>query len=95
MVHHWKEDRTGNKDRNWRQEPLAKAAYELAHWTMLGHLAYTSQAHLPKDGATHSGLYPPTSITTTNMDTGYSDLGGSSVEIFSSQATLDLRHVDN
>ena len=27
------------------------------------------------------------------MDTGYSDLGISSVEVFSSQVTLDIHHV--
>ena len=32
------------------------------HHTLLSSLSYTAQAHLPRDGTTHSWLGPPSSI---------------------------------
>lgn len=43
----------------WRWRLLAAW---LTGWHMLGHLSSTAEDHLLRDGATHSGLGPPTSI---------------------------------
>lgn len=37
-------------------KPWRSAAYCLASRFMLNHFSYTAQAHLPRDGTTHSGL---------------------------------------
>lgn len=52
-------------------------------------LSYAAQAHLCRDGTTHSGLDPPLS-----MPTGQSDEGNSCIESSSSQVHLALSQVD-
>jgi hypothetical protein len=42
---------------------MEEDAYWLAHWIILSWLSYKAQAHLPKDGAAHSGLGPLSLIT--------------------------------
>jgi hypothetical protein len=41
-----------------KQKPWRNTRYWLVLWLVL---SYTAQANLPRDGATHSGLVPPTS----------------------------------
>lgn len=69
------------------------AAYQLTHKFMFSLLSYTAQAHLPKDGATHSGLGHPLSIFIQdnffiNMATCQSDLDSLSIETPSDDSRL-------
>lgn len=45
-----------------KQKPWKSIACWLIHWLMLCYLSCITQDHLPRDGATHSGLDPPKSI---------------------------------
>jgi hypothetical protein len=57
----------GSQGRNSRQELNTEAmeeCYLLACFRLtLIYLSYTAQAHMPRDGTTHSGLGPPISTS--------------------------------
>jgi hypothetical protein len=61
------QDGNSNRAGTWRQELMQKpwrgAAYWLAPHGLFSLLSYRTQDHQSRDGPTHNGLGPPTSIT--------------------------------
>lgn len=92
LVHHWGKPGKELKPGAWKQElkqrPWKNDAYWFASFGSPDYLPYSTQ--LPWDGATHSGLAPPTSIsdrenTPIDKAKGQYDGSNSSVEVFSCQ----------
>lgn len=51
-----------NLESGTKAETIEKHCYWLEPRGLLSILSYKTQGHLPRDGTTHSGLDPPTSI---------------------------------